>query len=156
MPTEPDLVDRLIDYVVRLQPTLAEHRASIERDIRAECGGDRWYVQARPQNERQQRVADVLRLFNGRNATEVARLLHISRATVYRIIKQPGRSQRTWAADQPYPEDAPAQPAAARQAVTPAPQPARKPPRQPASALPQPPHTLSHSLPTAETPPPIA
>jgi DNA-directed RNA polymerase specialized sigma subunit len=34
----------------------------------------------------------VARLFNGRNATEVARVLKISRITVYRLLKQPGGS----------------------------------------------------------------
>ena len=35
-------------------------------------------------------VAEVLRTFNSRNATELARRLQVSRATVYRWIKQPG------------------------------------------------------------------
>ena len=35
-------------------------------------------------------ATQVLSLFNGRNATEVARCLNISRATVYRLLKQPG------------------------------------------------------------------
>ena len=32
----------------------------------------------------------VLRLFNGCNATEVARELNVGRATVYRVLKQAG------------------------------------------------------------------
>lgn len=32
----------------------------------------------------------VRRMFNGRNATEIARVLGIGRATVYRILKRPG------------------------------------------------------------------
>ena len=40
--------------------------------------------------ERERITAEVLRVFNGRNAAEVARRLGIGRATVYRIIKQEG------------------------------------------------------------------
>jgi Mor family transcriptional regulator len=44
----------------------------------------------RSQTERDRMVAEVMVLFNGRNAAEVARRLNISRASVYRIIKTPG------------------------------------------------------------------
>lgn len=91
VPAEEDLIDLLVAYVIRIAPSLKSHRASIERDLRAEFGGDRWYIQARTETQRQARVREVLQRFNGRNATEVARELHISRATVYRMLKQPGQ-----------------------------------------------------------------
>lgn len=91
--TEPDLVDMIVDYVVSREPTLAARRDEITTDLRAEFGGQRWYVAARPETERQWRVSEIMARFNGRNATEVARKLGISRATVYRTIKQPGLTQ---------------------------------------------------------------
>lgn len=91
--TEPDLVDMIVDYVVGIEPNLAERRDQMTADLRAEFGGQRWYVAARPETERQWRVREILARFNGRNATEVCRTLKISRATVYRTIKQPGLTQ---------------------------------------------------------------
>lgn len=93
--TEPDLVDLIVEYVATHQPDLHPRLESLKADIRAEFGGQRWYVAARPETDRQQRVSQILSLFNGRNATEVARTLRIGRATVYRVIKQPGRGPRT-------------------------------------------------------------
>jgi hypothetical protein len=88
--TEPDLVDLIVEFLVSKEPALADRAADMTADLRAEFGGQRWYVSARPETERGERVRKILELFNGRNATEVARRLHISRATVYRAIKQPG------------------------------------------------------------------
>lgn len=89
--TQPDLIDAVIDYVVSLHPVLDTERADLTAALRAEFGGQRWYVPARPETQRQQTARRVLDLFNGRNATEIARILQISRATVYRTLKQPGR-----------------------------------------------------------------
>ena len=88
---DADLVDRIFDYILEEFP---EMRTSVERldelktATRAEFRGENAYINSRAPTERQRQVAEVLRLFNGRNATEVARRLHISRATVYRYIKQ--------------------------------------------------------------------
>jgi hypothetical protein len=87
---EPDLIDALVSFVVTAHPPLAGKRDEMTADLRAEFGGQRWYISARPETARQRRVREILALFNGRNATEVARVLRISRATVYRVIKQPG------------------------------------------------------------------
>lgn len=63
----------------------------IGRVIRGEWGGERVYIPARTaSNIRLRRARQVLKLFNGRNATEVARQLQCSRATVYRALKQAG------------------------------------------------------------------
>jgi Mor transcription activator family len=86
----PDLVDLVVDYVTSLAPALTTQREQIEQDLRAEFGGESHYVQARVEKDRQRRAREVLALFNGRNATEVARRLNLSRASVYRYIKQPG------------------------------------------------------------------
>lgn len=90
--SEQDLISRVVDYVVRVEPSLHDKRSAIESDLRAELGGGRWYVPARPATERQARVREVLSRFNGRNAREVARQLNIHRGTVYKILKQPGIS----------------------------------------------------------------
>ena len=54
----------------------------------AEFAGEEVYI---PKRNSKDVAAEVLRLFNGRNATEVARRLGIHRATVYRYLKQPGK-----------------------------------------------------------------
>jgi Mor family transcriptional regulator len=98
--TDPDLVDRIFDYILS-DPVLAEairKGAEIEKTsvarlksaVRAEFKGEECYIAGRPITARQEMVAQVLSLFNGRNATEVARRLNISKRTVYRVIKQPG------------------------------------------------------------------
>lgn len=92
---EPDLVDRIFDYILSEFPQIAgqppEKIAATKTAVRAEFRGEECYIAARPPTARQQLVTQVLALFNGRNATEVARRLQISRATVYRVLKQPGR-----------------------------------------------------------------
>ena len=91
---EPDLVDRIFDYILS-EPALAERLdahiegrvAELKRAVRGEFRGDG--IAKRSAKERQEQVVQILTLFNGRNAAEVARRLQISRATVYRVIKQP-------------------------------------------------------------------
>lgn len=112
---EPDLVDRIFQYILsdptmaRAVQTMAAARDHAEATataqalatpaaadplhhlktaVRAEFQGERCYITARPVTQRQERVAQVLQLFNGRNATEVARRLQISRRSVYAYIKQ--------------------------------------------------------------------
>ena len=91
---EPDLVDRIFDYLLAEFPLIAglppEKIATTKAAVRAEFKGEECYIAGRPASARQEMVANVLALFNGRNATEVARRLQISRRTVYRVIKQPG------------------------------------------------------------------
>ena len=94
-PAEADLVDRIFDYIVTQLPEAAAALPRVDElkaDVRAEFAGSMCYVAIAPKTERGRRVSEVLRLFDGRNATEVARRLNISRATVYRLIKQSGRS----------------------------------------------------------------
>ncbi len=88
--TDPDLVDMIFEWIVQRHPEIREAAPALKADVRAEFGGQEWWVYRRPMTERRQRVAQVLALFNGRNATEVARQVGVSRATVYRILKQPG------------------------------------------------------------------
>lgn len=88
--TEPDLVDRVWDYLLRNLPEIKPRETAIKAELRAEFGGLLTYVRVR--DDRQPDVAEsVGRLYNGRNATEVARVLGISRASVYRHVKQAGR-----------------------------------------------------------------
>jgi DNA invertase Pin-like site-specific DNA recombinase len=100
---EPDLVDRIFDYILAdpalansMGPTAADrHKAvlKLKPKVRAEFRGEECYIAGRPATARQEVVVGVLRLFNGRNASEVARKLNVSRATVYRYLKQPGRGK---------------------------------------------------------------
>ena len=91
---EPDLVDRLFDYLLELLPDLREAGPTLQSaraKLRDEFSGEEGYIRKRDSAHISQKV---LEAFNGRNATEVARRLGISRATVYRVLKQAGRSQR--------------------------------------------------------------
>lgn len=88
---EPDLVDRIFEYLLAEFPQLAGDAPRVRKAqtaVRAEFAGEEVYIQKRSSKEI---AAEVLRLFNGRNATEVARRLQIHRATVYRYLKQAGK-----------------------------------------------------------------
>lgn len=96
---EPDLVDRIFDYILddtalaRALKAMGGEEVSVERiksEVRAEFKGEECYISGRAATDRQAMVQQVLSLFNGRNATEVARRLQISRASVYRYLKQAG------------------------------------------------------------------
>lgn len=87
---EPDLVDRIFDYLSSEVPGLEDVANKLKEKTRAEFGGQECYISRRPMTARQKEIGNVLALFNGRNATEVARRLGISRATVYRLLKQAG------------------------------------------------------------------
>ena len=94
---EPDLVDRIFEYLLTEVPSFAEQiplarLAQLKHAARSEFAGDRVRVSPRTEAGRRDQVAQVLQLFNGRNAREVARRLGISRPTVYRILKQAGPS----------------------------------------------------------------
>lgn len=88
--SDPDLVDRIFAYILSELPDLHERVVALKNEVRAEFRGEECYIAGTPASDRQLRVQQVLALFNGRNASEVARRLQISRSTVYRIIKQPG------------------------------------------------------------------
>jgi hypothetical protein len=88
--TRPDIVDRIFDYIVEQIPEIAGQHPDVKRAVRNEFAMQFSYVRRRSIEENQGLAAEVARLFNGRSATEVARILHISRATVYRLLKQPG------------------------------------------------------------------
>lgn len=85
---DPDLVDRIFDYIVQQLPEIAGRHSEIKQSIRDEFAGERAYVRRLSTSEI---TLEVARMFNGRNASEVARILNISRATVYRHLKQAGR-----------------------------------------------------------------
>lgn len=95
---EPDLVDRIFDYIfadpdlsAAVQGTARLQNQPMDKlktMVRAEFFGETCYIAGRPATARQAQVSQVLALFNGRNATEVARSLGISRPTVYRYLKQ--------------------------------------------------------------------
>lgn len=88
---DPDLVDRIFEYILEQLPEIAGRHHEIKQAIRSEFAKQRAYVRERRLTGAPLAL-EVARLFNGRNATEVARELQISRATVYRLLKQPGRS----------------------------------------------------------------
>lgn len=85
---EPDLVDRIFEYLIAEFPQIAGDALRVQRAqdaVRAEFAGEEVYVTKR---SRRDLTSEVLQHFNGRNATEVARRLGVNRATVYRYLKQ--------------------------------------------------------------------
>jgi DNA-binding NarL/FixJ family response regulator len=100
--SDPDLVDRIFAYIFAdpamaravevIQKGSREKIEDLKAAVRSEFSGERVYITAT--TKRQQRVAEVLRLFNGRNSTEVARTLGITRRSVYRYIKQAGGPEK--------------------------------------------------------------
>jgi Mor family transcriptional regulator len=88
--SNPDLVDAIFEYIFAEFPELAARITGMKEATRKEFSGIETYIPRRSQAERERISTEVRRLFNGRNATEVARRLNIGRATVYRIIKTDG------------------------------------------------------------------
>lgn len=86
---EPDLVDRMVELLVREVPSLKPRAEEIDLALRDEFAGIETYIRRRrvPPSTL---AAEVMKRFNGRNVTEVARELRISRATVYRVLRVPG------------------------------------------------------------------
>lgn len=90
-PASADLIDRIFEYILQEFPDMQGRIDALKKMTREEFSGLETYVAHRSPTERQQKVQEVMRLFNGRNAREVARRLQISRATVYRLLKTSGR-----------------------------------------------------------------
>ena len=90
---EPDLVDRIFDYILAEFPQISASVQKHKAAVRAEFKGEECYIAGKPATARQQQASQVLALFNGRNATEVARRLQIGRSTVYRVLKQSGQEK---------------------------------------------------------------
>lgn len=88
-----DLIDRIFDYIVAEMPEMRERAEALKENARHEFGGCDTYIPRRSDADRQRIVVMVLELFNGRNATEIARRLKIGRASVYRIIKTHGEKK---------------------------------------------------------------
>lgn len=95
--TDSDFLDRLFACLSGHLPALTEEQLAQARDaVRQHFAGERAYIpKGHTPSDREQLARDVLALFNGRNATEVARRLRIGRTTVYKIIKQPGITNRS-------------------------------------------------------------
>lgn len=89
--SNPDLIDAIFEFIVLEFPEMRERALVLKESARKEFAGIETYIPRRSQAERDQMVRDVMSSFNGRNATEVARRLNISRASVYRIIKTDGK-----------------------------------------------------------------
>lgn len=87
------MVDRIFEYLLAEFPHLAGDMDRIEKaqaSVRAEFAGEEVYIAKSSPQGRADTAREVLRLFDGRNASEVARRVGISRASVYRYLKQSG------------------------------------------------------------------
>lgn len=92
--TNPDLVDAIFAYIFAELPEFRDRVEALKDATRKEFSGIEIYIPRRSQAVREKLEQEVLELFNGRNPTEVARRLNISRATVYRIIKTAGGKKK--------------------------------------------------------------
>lgn len=90
---DSDLVDRIFEFIVVEFPDMRDRAEDLKRLARREFAGIETYIPRRSKSEREKIVQEVMRLFDGRNASEVARRLDISRASVYRIIKTDGNKR---------------------------------------------------------------
>ena len=84
---EPDLVDRIFDYIMAELPEIAASVQKHKDAVRAEFGGQRHYIATRPPTVRRQTVANIRAQFNGVNIKDVATATGVSRRTVYRAIQ---------------------------------------------------------------------
>lgn len=91
--SNPDLVDAIFAFITDEFPAFASRAAVLKEEVRREFSGIEIYIPQRSIAQREKLTKEVLAMFNGRNATEVARRLNIGRATVYRIIKQDGEKK---------------------------------------------------------------
>ena len=92
---DPDFVDRVWAYMLQSWPQrLADIEPGevedVKQYIRQSERGERPYITPAGSAARERTAQRILSLFNGRNATEVARVVGCSRATVYRVLKQAG------------------------------------------------------------------
>jgi DNA invertase Pin-like site-specific DNA recombinase len=91
---DPDFVDRVWDYLLANFPQLKEVSQErvhdVKQQIRRGERGERPYITPASPSAREMEAKKILRLFNTMNATEVARVVGCSRATVYRVLKQSG------------------------------------------------------------------
>jgi len=83
-----DLIDRIFEFIEIEFPEMRDKTVALKQLARREFAGIETYIPRRSQSERDRVVAEVMLLFNGRNAAEVGRQLNISRASVYRIVKR--------------------------------------------------------------------
>jgi Mor family transcriptional regulator len=87
---EIDLVEAVVTFLIEMCPEVAGRQEQLKAEIRAEFSGMQTYIPRRSTEQRRRTTEQVLAIYNGRNATEIARRLGLGRATVYRIIKQAG------------------------------------------------------------------
>jgi len=92
--SNPDLVDAIFSFITAEFPDFAPRAAVLKEEVRREFSGIEIYIPQRSTAQREKITKEVLAMFDGRNATEVARRLNIGRATVYRIIKQDGSKKK--------------------------------------------------------------
>lgn len=88
-----DFVADMLDLLTASGLLPEDGRDEADKALRAHFKCGTYYVAANAPAERDATARRVLALFNGRNARQVARVLRIGKTTVYRIIKQSGKSE---------------------------------------------------------------
>lgn len=86
---ETDFVCSALDLLARAGLLSDDARTEADKALRQHFKGSTYYIAASAPTGSEE-ARRVLARFNGRNPREVARELGVSRATVYRKLKQPG------------------------------------------------------------------
>lgn len=87
---DTDFVTSLLDLLTAEGLMEGESREDADKALREHFKPGTYYVAATAPTEREAVARRVLSMFNGRNARQIARTLHIGKTTVYRILKQAG------------------------------------------------------------------
>ena len=81
---DKDILSRIIQRLRDLQPTITEEVAEkLKEQVQQEYGGERAYIKKIDPDRKEK----VLKRFNGRNGTVVARDLGVPRRTFYRMLR---------------------------------------------------------------------
>jgi Mor family transcriptional regulator len=88
-----DLIDKIFEFIQIEFPEMHDKAFAQKELALREFAGIETYIPRRSQAERDRIAREVITVFNGSNAHEVAKRVCISRSSVYRIIKASTRTR---------------------------------------------------------------
>lgn len=88
-----DLIDKLFEFIQIEFSEMHDKAFALKELARWEFAGIETYIPRRSQAERDRIAREVITVFSGSNAHEVAKRLCIRRSSVYRIIKASAKTR---------------------------------------------------------------